>query len=162
MSRLLSAVAGALTVALASFAASATDLQSEKVVKEYMAAWNAHDAAQAAQHMTDDVIYYDASIGEPVTGRDAAQTQVIEVFLTAVPDAKWEVRGTMISSAGQVAFEWVFSGTNSGPWPDGTAATGKHFDLYGASIVLLKDGKIGYQGDYYDALNFYRQLGLME
>ena len=60
-----------------------------------------------------------------------------------------------------VAFEWEFSGTNTGPWGDGTAATGKPFAFTGASMFTVKDGKIAAQSDYYDALGFYKQLGLM-
>ena len=31
----------------------------------------------------------------------------------------------------------------------------------GASVFTVKDGKIATQSDYYDALGFYKQLGLM-
>jgi len=162
MSRMLAALAVVLSLVVAGSSARAFDLNAEKTVKAYLAAWNARDAAAAAVFLADDVVYYDASLGEPVMGRAEAQAEVIQVFMTAVPDLVWELRGVMISDPGQVAFEWVFSGTNSGPWPDGTPATGKKFQLFGASIFFLKGDKIGYQGDYYDALGFYRQLGLME
>ena len=52
-----------------------------------LAAWNAHDSAKAASYFADDVVYYDASVGAPVVGRDAAKTGVIDNFLNAVPDA---------------------------------------------------------------------------
>lgn len=162
MARLLAALTVALSLVAAGPSARAFDLTAEKLVKDYLAAWNAHDAAAAAALLTDKVVYYDASLGEPVMGRAEAQEQVIQAFLTAVPDLVWELRGPMVSDPGQVAFEWVFSGTNSGPWPDGTAATGKRFQVFGASIFFLQGGLIGYQGDYYDALGFYRQLGLIE
>ncbi len=160
MSRLLSGLL--LLVLLPVYQASAQDFASEKVVKDYMAAWNAHDAAAAAAFMSDNVIYYDATVGEPVSGRADAQAQIIQAFMTAAPDLVWEMRGPAISSPGHVAFEWVFSGTNTGPWADGTPGTNKTFQVFGVSYINLLDGKIAYQGDYYDALGFYRQLGLME
>jgi ketosteroid isomerase-like protein len=46
-------------------------------------------------------------------------------------------------------------------WAVGTAATGKKFSFTGASMFSVKDGKIATQSDYYDALGFYKQLGLM-
>jgi steroid delta-isomerase-like uncharacterized protein len=131
------------------------------VVEGYMAAWNAHDAAAAAAFFADDVEYLDASIGAPQIGRDSARDNVIQAFLTAVPDAQWVMNGDAVSDDDQVSFEWTFSGTNTGDWSDGTKATGKPFSIMGVSMVRLKDGKIVYQADYYDALGFYKQLGLM-
>jgi steroid delta-isomerase-like uncharacterized protein len=132
-----------------------------KVVDGYVAAWNAHDSAAAAAFFTDDVEYLDASVGTPQAGRDAARDNVIEAFLTAVPDAKWVVIGEPVAAGDSVSFEWEFSGTNTGDWSDGTKATGKPFAIKGVSMFRLKDGKIAYQADYYDALGFYKQLGLM-
>ena len=131
------------------------------VVHSYLAAWNAHDAALAASHFTDDVEYYDATVGAPQKGPEAARTNVIEAFLKAAPDAKWEMNGAPVVEGDSVAFEWTFAGTNTGDWSDGTKATGKAFKFQGLSLFRLRDGKIAYQGDYYDALGFYKQLGLM-
>jgi steroid delta-isomerase-like uncharacterized protein len=146
-------------VAAGALALPATAGEALETVDAYVAAWNAHDAAGAAGYFTDDVEYYDASVGEPQQGRDAARTNVIEAFLNAAPDAKWERTGEPVESADAVAFEWVFSGTNTGACGDGTAATGKPFSFHGLSLSRLEDGKIAYQGDYYDALGFYKQLG---
>jgi steroid delta-isomerase-like uncharacterized protein len=148
------ALVGAAALALPAWAGEAL-----ATVDAYVAAWNAHDAAGAAGYFTDEVEYYDASVGEPQRGRDAARTNVIEAFLNAAPDAKWERVGEPVESADAVAFEWVFSGTNTGAWGDGTAATGKPFSFHGLSLFRLEDGKIAYQGDYYDALGFFKQLG---
>jgi steroid delta-isomerase-like uncharacterized protein len=141
----------------ASFAADSADA----VVQAYLAAWNAHDSAKAAGFFADNVVYYDASVGKPIEGRDAAKTGVIDNFLTAVPDAVWTMKGEPVVQGDRVAFEWEFAGTNTGPWGDGPAATGKHFSFTGASVFSIKDGKIVAQSDYYDALGFYKQLGLM-
>lgn len=130
-------------------------------VTGYVAAWNAHDSAAAAAFLADNVTYYDASVGTPVEGRDAAKTQVIDAFMTAAPDAVWTMEGDPIVAGSSVAFEWTFAGTNSGAWADGTAATGKSFSFKGASVFRVEGDKIVQQADYYDALGFYKQLGLM-
>lgn len=143
------------------FAVPVRAAEPVSVVQAYMAAWNAHDAQKAASYFADNVQYYDASVGTPQIGRDAARINVIEAFLNAAPDATWEMTGTPVVGANAVAFEWVFAGTNTGAWADGTAATGKAFSFHGLSLIRLEDGKIVYQGDYYDALGFYKQLGLM-
>jgi steroid delta-isomerase-like uncharacterized protein len=154
--QILAAAAVLAVLPLPALADDATD-----VVAAYVAAWNAHDSTKAAAYLAEDVSYYDASIGTPVIGREAAKTGVIDNFLTAAPDAAWTIKGTPVSDGSHVAFEWEFSGTNTGPWSDGTAATGKPFAFTGASMFAVKDGHIVSQSDYYDALGFYKQLGLM-
>lgn len=130
-----------------------------QVIADYMAAWNAHDAERAASFFADDGVYLDASVGTPQTGRQAALDNVIRVFLTAVPDAVWELRGEPIASADGIAFEWRFHGTNSGDWSAETKATGNPLDFSGVSFVRLRNGQIAYQGDYYDAATLNKQMG---
>jgi steroid delta-isomerase-like uncharacterized protein len=132
------------------------------LVDAYMAAWNAHDAAKAARFMVDDVEYYDASTAAPQKGRANAQKNVIQAFMTAAPDCRWTRTGTPVVDQNGIAFQWTFEGTNTGPWSDGTKATGKHFSFNGLTLVRMKGGKIAYQGDYYDAYGFFKQLGLAQ
>ncbi|AWC22644.1 putative ester cyclase [Aminobacter sp. MSH1] len=156
---LASAAVAALLAAVPSVALAQDTPQA--VVEAYLAAWNAHDSAKAAEHLADNVTYYDASVGKPVEGKEAAKTGVIDNFLKAVPDAAWQMKGAPVVQDDRVSFEWEFSGINSGDWADGTKATGKKFSFTGASMFSVKDGKITSQSDYYDALGFYKQLGLM-
>jgi len=160
--RLLLAAASALSLsailvpAMPAFADEAANIA---VVDAYLAAWNAHDIAAAASHFADSVVYYDSSVGTPVEGKEAATTGVVASFINAVPDLEWTMRGDPVASGDKVAFEWEFSGTNTGAWGDGTAASGKAFSFTGASVFELKDGAIVRQSDYYDALGFFKQLG---
>lgn len=131
------------------------------VVDQYMAGWNAHDAARAASSMAEDVTYYDATVGVPQVSRDSAQKNVIQAFMTAAPDCSWVRDSTPpIVGPNGIAFTWTFSGTQTGPFADGTKATGKKFSFKGATLIRLKGDKIEYQGDYYDAYGFLKQLGL--
>jgi uncharacterized protein (TIGR02246 family) len=131
------------------------------VVDQYMAGWNAHDAARAAASFTDDVTYYDASVGVPQVSRDSALKNVIQAFLTAAPDCSW-IRDSTPPIVGPdgIAFQWTFSGTHTGPFADGTKPTGKKFSFKGATLIRLRGDKIAYQGDFYDAYGFLKQLGL--
>ena len=140
----------------------ATPPSALAVVDAYMAAWNAHDAAKAASYMTDDVEYYDASTPAPQKGRANARTNVIQAFLTAAPDCVWTRTGAPVVGKDGIAFQWTFKGTNTGPWGDGTKATGKPFSFNGLTLIRLRGGKIAYQGDYYDAYGFFKQLGLAQ
>lgn len=141
-----------------------TPAAATAVVDGYLSAWNAHDAVRAAGYMTDDVVYYDATVGTPQVSRDSARANVIQAFMTAAPDLKWvrDSAAPPIAGGDGVAFQWTFSGTHTGPFADGTPATGKAFTFKGATIIRLKEGKIAYQGDYYDAYGFLKQLGLAQ
>lgn len=132
---------------------------SVQLVSDYMAAWNAHDADKAASFFVEDGVYFDASVGTPQQGRQAALDNVIKVFMGAAPDCHWQLRGEPIATADGVAFEWTFTGTNTGDWSPTTKATGKAFKFDGVSFVRTRDGKIAYQGDYYDAATLNKQLG---
>ena len=143
--------------ALAGLAQAADDAKT--IVDGYMAAWNAHDAEQAATYLAEDAVYFDATVGTPQNGKAAARDNVIKVFITAVPDLTWKMTSAPIVDADGIAFQWLFSGTNSGAWGPDTPATGKPLSFEGVSFIRIKDGKIAYQGDYYDALGFNKQLG---
>lgn len=160
--RLLLAGAAAFASLLVVPAASADEAANVAVVKDYLAAWNAHSIDQAAAHFADDVVYFDASVGEPVTGKAAATRDVVGSFINAVPDLKWEMLGDAIAQGDTVAFQWRFSGTNTGAWADGTEPANKSFTFLGATVMSVKDGLISTQSDYYDALGFYEQLGWMD
>ncbi|WP_423067068.1 ester cyclase [Devosia sp. CN2-171] len=129
------------------------------IVYSYLAAWNFHSVERAARYFSDDVVYFDASVGEPVVGKEAATSDVVANFINAVPDLTWGIRGAPIVMGERVAFEWEFAGTNTGAWVDGTAASNKRFRFPGASVFEIRDGLIVHQADYYDALGFYKQLG---
>jgi steroid delta-isomerase-like uncharacterized protein len=129
------------------------------VITAYMAAWNAHDAEKASTYFAEDGVYFDATVGTPQKGRVAARDNVIKVFLTAVPNAKWEMTSAPIVSKDGIAFQWKFSGKNTGAWGPQTPATNKPLSFEGVSLIRITNGKITYQGDYYDALGFNKQLG---
>lgn len=129
------------------------------VVHDYMKAWNAHNADAASEYFSDNVEFLDASVGTPQVGRENAKTQVIEVFMQAVPDLQWKMFGEPIVNGESIAFEWEFNGTNTGPWSTETPATQRRLSFKGVSFIHLKNGKILTQHDYYDALGFNKQLG---
>lgn len=131
-----------------------------KVVQKYMAAWNAHNANDAALNFDYDVEYFDASVGQSQFGVVTARDNVIKFFMDAFPDLQWRMEGAPLVSKDAVAFQWVFTGTNTGIPVDCGKATGKPIAFHGVSMIRFKGGKIAYQGDYYDALTFRNQVGL--
>ena len=130
---------------------------SLEVVKAYMAAWNEHNASKAAALLASDVTYYDAAAGEPVTGRKNAEKEVIGAFIKAVPDLKWTMTDKPVYDDDTVAFRWEFAGKNSGEW-GGSPATHNAIKFEGVSYIRVKDGKITWQGDYYDSKKLDEEL----
>ena len=51
------------------------------------------------------------------------------------------MKGAPVVQGDRVSFEWEFSGTNTGPWGDGTAATGKQFSFTGASVFRSRTAR---------------------
>jgi steroid delta-isomerase-like uncharacterized protein len=157
MRRTLRDISFILLCVMANMAYAADDARA--IVDGYMAAWNAHDADKAAGFLAEDAVYFDATVGTPQQGRAAARDNVIKVFVGAVPDLKWRMTSEPIVSADGIAFQWEFAGTNSGAWSAETPDTNKPLKFEGVSFIRVKNGKITYQGDYYDALGFNKQLG---
>lgn len=145
-------------MALNSTAALAQDAMT--VVDNYLVAWNAQDATAAANILAEDARYYDSALGTTVEGRVEAKAKVIDSFMNAVPDIYWNLVGSPVVSGQRVTFEWVLGGTNTGAWADGTPATGKTFRIFGMSAFTIEGDSVVRQSDYYDALSFYKQLGL--
>ena len=154
-------VIGALLV-LAATSALARDMTPRQVADAYVAAWNAHDPDAAAALMADDVTYLDATVGEPQKVREAARDKVIKLFVTAAPDLTWKMTSEPIESANGIAYEWTFAGTNTGAWGPDSPATNKSFSFNGVTFMRVENGKITYQGDYYDSLGFQKQLGWIQ
>lgn len=127
------------------------------VVTQYMQAWNQHDSNKAGTYFADKVSYYDASVGEPVVGKQQATQQVVKTFVDAVPDLRWVMTSKPVYNGDTIAFQWRFSGTNDGEWA-GTPATHKKISFDGVSFIKVSQGKITYQGDYYDSKKLSDQL----
>ncbi|PNY78779.1 polyketide cyclase [Pseudomonas fluorescens] len=150
---------GLLFVLASQAGVAAEQSRTLTVVNNYMKAWNAHDANGVAKYFDDNVEFLDASVGTPQVGRENAKTQVIEVFMNAVPDLQWKMLGEPIVNGENISFEWEFNGKNTGAWGINTPATQRPLAFKGVSFIRLKDGKILTQHDYYDALGFNKQLG---
>ena len=81
-------------------------------------------------------------------------------YLTGFSDREF----TIIDALGQgdrLVKHWNFKGTHDGDF-FGIPATGKKVDLYGTTLILMENGKIKQEQDFFDNLDFYTQLGLMD
>jgi predicted ester cyclase len=81
-------------------------------------------------------------------------------YLTGFSDAKF----TMIDVYGQgdlITKHWRFQGTHDGEL-FGIPVSNNIVDLYGVSLVVMKDGKVFQEQNYFDNIVFMKQLGLIE
>lgn len=93
-----------------------------------------------------------------VVGIDSARA-FYSNFLTGFSNIKF----TIVDVFGhdeKLVKHWNFKGTHTGDF-FGIPATGKAVDLDGSTIVLMRDGKIAEEQDFYDNMDFMTQLGLV-
>ena len=145
--------------AVAPTAAPAAAGSPRQVLDAWLDAWNSHDMQRAGLLLADDVEYFDAGFSGIQRGRDAAVENGVSVFMRGVPDLQWQLRGEPVASADAIAWEWTFTGTNTGTW-GGIPATRQAITLKGVSVLRLRGGKIAHIATYYDTGTLNRQLGL--
>lgn len=133
--------------------------QSRALLNAYLAAWNGHDADKAASFLGDNVTMFDSLLGNVQHGRAEARDNVIGMYLRAVPDGRWTLRGEPVLSGDGFAYEWSLTGINLGNWTSYLHGRGQTLDFKGISIVRIKDGKIVYQANYFDTEALGQQTG---
>ena len=130
-------------------------------VMSYRDAWNAHDPAAVAEHMTEDVVYLDLGRNEHREGRSAVLEFIAAMETDFSSDYRFDFSGALVDGE-SFATEWTLSGTNDGADLErGLPATGHRFAIPGVSIGRLRDGKIAENRDYYNLAAYLRQVGLM-
>ena len=131
---------------------------ADDIIEAHLSAWNAHDIEGAGALLHDEVLYFDATYPDAQRGRQAAIDNIISPMTRAMPNLEWELRSEPIATGDGIAYEWTLTGVNTGTWL-GIPATNQAVNLKGMSFVRIKDGRIIYKADYYDAATLNKQLG---
>lgn len=105
-------------------------------------------------NFTKDVIFHMKPAD--VVGIDSARA-FYSNFLTGFSDIRF-VFSDVFGQGNKLVKHWKFKGKNTGNF-FGMPPTGKDVDLDGATIVLMRDGKIAEEQDFYDNLDLMTQLG---
>ncbi len=120
-------------------------------------AWSLHDPDIVDDVFADEGTYEDVAMQASMRGKSEIK-KFMEETIAGFPDFHVEqVRS--ISSDNMIASEWIMSGTHTGDFP-GLEATGKPFSVRGASIAIVRDGRIVQWTDYYDRHDLMSQLGV--
>jgi steroid delta-isomerase-like uncharacterized protein len=135
----------------------ATD--AEKMMNDYVAAWNSHDANKILSFCTDDVVFEEVPMGQVFRSKKEAKDFISNSF-TSFPDFKLEITSGF-STGDRGAGEWVMSATFAKSNIPEMPATGKKFSVRGASIMEFRQGKISREAMYWNLASFLQQVGLM-
>lgn len=131
---------------------------AEQRVRQLMQIWETGDATRLAEIAASDVVYDDIPNGERFEGLDGVRRYVGHVHSWA---SQVTITVTAVHSGpdGAVA-EWVMRGIQDRPIA-GRVPVGTHrpFELSGATVVEVQEGRIARAADYIDVLGFVLQLG---
>ena len=129
------------------------------MIDDYVSAVNAHDVNKAGTFWADDGIY--ENWGQEIVKHGKKElADFLNTSFAELPDIKMEVK-SVFQAGDWVGTERVDSGTFARSHIPTMPATGKTFSLRIASIIQLHKGKIIPQSDYYNAVTFMQQVGLM-
>lgn len=81
-------------------------------------------------------------------------------YLTGFSDAEF-IFVDLFGQGDKLVKHWNFKGTHDGDF-FGIPPTGKTLNLSGTTLILMENGKIKQEQDFFDSLDMLTQLGLME
>ena len=129
----------------------------KQIVMQWLAAYNSHNATEAAALYADDVVNTQMPWSKTVHGREAMHGTYVKIF-QAFPDIKVEIENLLVIGD-WVVVEWRFGGTMRGEFA-GRAPSGRSFDIKGCEVFQITDGKISTQHGYWDKATMFGQLGI--
>jgi len=131
----------------------------EKMMADYLAAMNAHDAEKTLSFFTDDAVYECTPLGRVSRGKQEIKDFISSTF-TDFPDFKLEMKSAFMAGD-RGAGEWVMSGTFAHSSIPEVPATGKKFSVRGAAIMEFSGGKVSRHTNYWNLAAFLQQVGIM-
>ncbi|MEP6905810.1 MAG: ester cyclase [Gemmatimonadales bacterium] len=158
MSRFLVAVVLGLMLALGACAAEEkkqTASSARPLLEAYVSAWNRHDSLALDTLIAKDGIHEDVSSDFRAVGA-AGVNGLLSDFIKASPDFQWRMT-KVIEDGPNLATEWTWASTYTGPSPSGPVTAVKVFGR-GASIVEVADGKIKRFSNYCDEASLFPKV----
>ena len=136
--------------------------QIEKDINTYKTAWDMFFETRDSRAINTDSFNEQVTVvtaSGNITGIDAFR-DYYNNYLTGFSDAEF----TFIDIFGKgdkIVKHWNFKGTHDGLM-FGIPATNNTVDINGTTLVLMKDGKVLQEQDFFDNHSFLMQLGLLE
>jgi len=127
-----------------------------RLVREYVAAWNSHDADGLAFLFAEDGRYGEFGLGRIMLGREEIRRYLIATF-AALPDLTIAPTTEPLSSGERVFWQWLMTATHQGEFA-GLPPTGKRFELRGVAVLLTGGDKIVRAADCFDVSSLVGQV----
>ena len=138
---------------------NATVKQNESIAQSFIEAWDSHDMNMLNSLFADEFIYTEVTTGRTWTDKDALALYG-DGTIAGLPDTRFEVV-SVVANEKYAAVEWIWKATNTVGWDYvGIPATGKYFEMPGASVMEIENGKIIWNKDYWDWNTFMQLLGV--
>jgi steroid delta-isomerase-like uncharacterized protein len=132
--------------------------ENENIAESFIEYLNAHDVDKFTSLFTENGIYEEVASGRSYTTRQKIAVY-IRSTISGIPDSKFETVNILATDSLAVV-EWIWKGTNSVGWTDmGLPATNKYFELRGISIMVMENGYIKRNSDYWDWNSFLTGIG---
>jgi steroid delta-isomerase-like uncharacterized protein len=103
------------------------------IARQYLDAWNTHDADAIVRTFAADGTYCDPTTAE-LSG-DAIGANAKRLW-SAFPDLAFEIASVAEAGVGRVVAEWIMKGTNTGAF-QGLPATGRPISLPGVDVIEI-------------------------
>ena len=133
------------------------------VVRDLFDAFNDRDLDRVAAMVSEDFELVDFAAEGQVFRGPQGIFQWLQIFLTALPDAKTELTNVVADGENWVFTEFVGRGTHTGELvgPAGTIPpTGRRIEFPVGELLRLEEGKLVLVHVYYDGATLLRQLGV--
>jgi steroid delta-isomerase-like uncharacterized protein len=124
------------------------------IVQAYVDAWNRHDSVAIDTLLAPNAVHED--FAQNFRGRGSAQiVKFMRQTVVTQPDFKWEVTNS-IEEGREVALEWKWTATYSGPDLRGNPITNRRISGRGASFAEVENRKVKRMTDYFDLASLFR------
>jgi steroid delta-isomerase-like uncharacterized protein len=130
--------------------------KAHRLAREYVAAWNSHDADRLTRLFAEDGSYGEFGLGRIMLGQEEIRRYLIATF-AALPDLTVTPTIEPLGSGERVFWKWLMTATHEGEFA-GLPSTGKRFELQGASTLITRGDKIVRSSDCFDLGSLVRQV----
>jgi len=132
--------------------------EPDALVRGLMRIWETGDTEGLEEITHPDLVYDDVPNGNTIEGREGAAQYIRHVHSWA-SNVELEIVGVSSGPTTATA-EWIMRGVQDRPIAGRVpVATGRSFEIRGATLIEVEDGRISRAADYIDVLGFVLQLG---
>jgi steroid delta-isomerase-like uncharacterized protein len=127
-----------------------------RLMREYVGAWNSHDADRLASLFVKYGSYGEFGSGMVMLGREEVRRYLTATF-AALPDLAITPIGEPLSSGERVSWRWLMTATHQGEFV-GMPPAGKRIELRGISTLLTRGDEILRAVDCFDVASIAGQV----